>query len=503
MTLKKKLITISFIMILLLAGLTTGVSVESTYKIIYVDDDNTEGPWDGTLEHPYRYIQDAIDNASYGDTIRVYAGVYDNPNSNVYITQTLSIIGNGSSDTFIERPVSILADKVFFRGFTIDGFDYETLKKACCIRLKNSDNCDINNNTIATGLSGIELYDSNYNNIENNILVEREVDKPSIYLFSSNTNTIRRNHIDINPGSPSFGIYLDYCQNNIIDDNTMYGPYGSGEVSSYSIFLLSSDNNTIIRNNFTNCHGSIKLISSDYNKIKNNTIKNPWIAMTFYSSNSNIISGNIMSKLDYGISLRHSSNNTIDENIFTNSEGPYIGVWRGSNNNVISRNSLVNNTRCGIALRESCNNIIESNDIIRNNGGGIKLYEGANNNTICQNNIQKNGYKTEPWTGGIIFDGESGKNYGNTICWNNIQNNNVVGLNLSFRNNNNIIEKNNFIGNNRHAFFEFSLRNTWDSNYWDNWIGFGPKLIFGRLGPFKKIPWVNFDWNPAQEPYDI
>ncbi|GAI23156.1 unnamed protein product [marine sediment metagenome] len=37
MTLKKMLITISFIMILLLAGLTTGMSVESTYKIIYVE----------------------------------------------------------------------------------------------------------------------------------------------------------------------------------------------------------------------------------------------------------------------------------------------------------------------------------------------------------------------------------------------------------------------------------------------------------------------------------
>jgi hypothetical protein len=28
----------------------------NSYNIIYVDDDNTSGPWDGTLEHPYNHI---------------------------------------------------------------------------------------------------------------------------------------------------------------------------------------------------------------------------------------------------------------------------------------------------------------------------------------------------------------------------------------------------------------------------------------------------------------
>ena len=38
-------------------------------EIIYVDDDNTDGPWDGTWSHPYQYIQDGVDNANAGDTI--------------------------------------------------------------------------------------------------------------------------------------------------------------------------------------------------------------------------------------------------------------------------------------------------------------------------------------------------------------------------------------------------------------------------------------------------
>ena len=44
--------------------------------IIYVDDDNTIGPWDGTPEHPYQYIQDAIDVAWHSDTVLVKDGEY-------------------------------------------------------------------------------------------------------------------------------------------------------------------------------------------------------------------------------------------------------------------------------------------------------------------------------------------------------------------------------------------------------------------------------------------
>ena len=67
---------------------------------------------------------------------------------------------------------------------------------------------------------------------------------------------------------------------------------------------------------------------------------------------------------------------------------------------------------------------------------------------------------------------------------------------------NSIIEKNNFIDNRIHVYFSFIFRNFWDSNYWDNWIGFGPKIIFGSFGSIV-IPWINLDRNPAQEPYDI
>ena len=72
-----------------------------------------------------------------------------------------------------------------------------------------------------------------------------------------------------------------------------------------------------------------------------------------------------------------------------------------------------------------------------------------------------------------------------------------------------------------HATFrETSLLhgNSWDGNYWGVlFYLFGCKFIFGAVQTqipkilqfvpditvYYWIPWVNFDRNPAQEPYDI
>ena len=51
--------------------------ITSSYgDTIYVDDDNTAGPWDGTIEHPYQFIQDGVDNAQNDDTVFVFNGTY-------------------------------------------------------------------------------------------------------------------------------------------------------------------------------------------------------------------------------------------------------------------------------------------------------------------------------------------------------------------------------------------------------------------------------------------
>ena len=91
------------------------------------------------------------------------------------------------------------------------------------------------------------------------------------------------------------------------------------------------------------------------------------------------------------------------------------------------------------------------------------------------------------------------------------------------------INKNNFIDNNIHAsfFYELSSKflapffghflqmNKFFHNYWDDHLLSTSKVIRGEMLCFeflfllllpiepKIIKWFNFDWFPAQEPYDI
>jgi parallel beta-helix repeat protein len=161
----------------------------------------------------------------------------------------------------------------------------------------------------------------------------------------------------------------------------------------------------------------------------------------------------------------------ISGNIIENNGGQGIELSVISNHNSILNNSIINNAKEGILV------------------GGITSTE----NTIAGNNISDNQI-------GIRFTNAGS----NTIENNNIQGSSMEGVLLQ-SSNENAIEKNNFIQNKRQAAFKLSSRNTWDANYWSNWIGFKltlpifqkfPKAIGGLLR-------LNFDWHPAKLPYNI
>ena len=75
--LKKELAVVVIVLFLGISVIPDVIGDNPSFgKTIYVDDDNTQGPWDGTMEHPYQHIQDAIDNSSVGNTIEVFSGTY-------------------------------------------------------------------------------------------------------------------------------------------------------------------------------------------------------------------------------------------------------------------------------------------------------------------------------------------------------------------------------------------------------------------------------------------
>ena len=109
--------------------------------VIYVDDDNTQGPWDGTPEHPYQYIQDGVDAAEDSDKVIVQNGIYT---EDVNIEKSIELFGVNKDSTVIEGCVDIIStSSVMVQGFTIKGVSNNNL-----IRVYSSSQCIIHHNII-------------------------------------------------------------------------------------------------------------------------------------------------------------------------------------------------------------------------------------------------------------------------------------------------------------------------------------------------------------------
>ena len=205
------LVTLGFTGILVFEGIVDTGCVEA--KTIVVDINGNGN---------YTTIQAAIDNASAGDTVRIWNGTYI---ENVVINKTLSIIGNGSVNATVEGvwavrdkdTFHISADWVNISGLSIECVsdrDYPYYDAA--IGLHGVHHCQIYDNFIGWSHYGLHLDNSTNNMIENNI-IERIYDIGIISRFSD-INTYNNNIFQDNF---NYNLYFVNTSNNNVRNNTI------------------------------------------------------------------------------------------------------------------------------------------------------------------------------------------------------------------------------------------------------------------------------------------
>ncbi len=371
----KKLLAIGII--LLLVGLSipsSGKVMEQTSVVSY--DGNTlyvggSGPGN------YTKIQDAIDDASDGDTVFVYdesSPYYEN----IVVNKSLNIIGEDRDTTEIFQNwddyyiVKVTANFVNFSGFTItsDYIGNHNEDEAGGIFLNSCNNTIYGNivKDICWGWwdeeSGIRLSDSNNNTIKDNVFLSNCC---GIWFSNSYNNTIKDNNFSSNWNC----IYLSSSAYNKIINNTLIW-------NSHGIILRKSCNNIIMGNILSDdamCTTLYLYHSSNSNIIKNNTIE--WCeSISIRYSNNNTINGNTILCCHYGISLWKTSYNKIFSNNLINNH--WYGLWLDSNYS----------EDCGMNLIHSkCYKIYNDNISNINTNRSHFVY---GNNTIYHNNFINN-----------------------------------------------------------------------------------------------------------------
>jgi len=406
------LLFFSIFIVFLPTGICPGTVDVSSGKTLYVG---------GSLPENYTKIQDAVDNASDGDTVFVYNGTYY---ENVVVYKTVNLIGENKETTIIdgngsESVVFINADNVTINGFSII----------------NSGN--------STYDAGVTIY-SNHNNIS-----------------------------EINIQNNRWGIYLFDCSDNDIFLNSIFN-------NSYSGILSEHTSNNTVTQNFiwNNPNGGITVFSGSHDFFSFNHIQN---GISFWedSNNSTLSLNYIYDSSYYGIQIESGSNITINSNqIFNNSFGGIqIGSFSESNN--ISSNTIYENNYDGIYITHSSNNSIFSNNVHDNSNSGIGL-GGASKNIVILNDIYNN-YKNGIY---LLIESDNNTITGNTISNNSyygilIQaigqrkpSNNIV-YNNNFNNSNNSMDNGNMNIWNISKIIGVNIMNGpyIGGNYWSDYNG--------------------------------
>jgi parallel beta-helix repeat protein len=259
---KTSYIAITIISILLLTNITSAAvltlknaenirtfnpfNFDDMYTTIYVDDDNIFGPWDGTMQNPFRFIQDGINNSEDGFIIKVLDGKYT---EDIIIDKSVHLSGEDQEKTIIDatgdkRGILVIKDDVNISGFTIKNV-YTDWWDCSAVTIK-ADNVSVVNNKIYNNKRAILLYNTTGTTVMNNFFSYNHI----IIIENSNNNRFCHNILIRN------SILIQNSNNNKI-----YSNYIEGEYWTNGIYLEHSSNNCIYYNTIKNCSEGIELYS--------------------------------------------------------------------------------------------------------------------------------------------------------------------------------------------------------------------------------------------------
>jgi parallel beta-helix repeat protein len=282
----------------------------------------------GIGEGNYSTIQAAVDNASSGDTVFVYAGMYP---EHLVINTTLSLIGQDRNTTVI-----------------------------------NASQVDLIAVLITQNATGVTISHFTIINFFNNT-------NTSTVIFLSGNNTISDNIL-----RSKLAINV-HTNGNLISYN---------DINGFGIGIYNASNNLIYRNELYNSYAGIAFGTK--NTIRENHLVNCVVALECYSTHDNLITGNIVDNSNLaGVMIEGSSAIEIASNIIHGQGDMCIaGVLTYKSEKLMFHDNLIDGFWFGFNCQITNKSWIYHNQISNNSMGFFMEY--AMRNKIIANNIMDN-----------------------------------------------------------------------------------------------------------------
>jgi nitrous oxidase accessory protein len=288
---------------------------------------------------PFLTIQQAIDAAEPGDTIRVEHGSYA---GNVVLSKSLTLEGLTRPIILGEGHGSVLT--VTADGCTVRGFVIEH--------------------------SGGMLEEEN-----------------SGVLLKSNGNKIEQNELR----NILFGVYLFASNDNVISDNLIRGR-DSIEIGERGagIHIWNSLRNTLTGNTILAARDGMYLQNASNSVIRGNRISDLRYGLHYMYSNDNIFEENIFENNVAGAAIMYSRRIQFRRNRFLHNRGfSSFGILFQDDENILAEDNLIVDNAVGIFM-ESLRGSVFRRNLVAANDTAIEAFSSASGNTFQWNNFIEN-----------------------------------------------------------------------------------------------------------------
>jgi parallel beta-helix repeat protein len=236
----------------------------------------------GSASGNYSLIQDAIDNASSGDEVFVYSGLY---NEYVVINKSIDLIGEDKNNVKLDSNKQIYSILIKSPWINISGFHIHNSQIGILISDLEYGFINISRNIFTNDREGIRIY-----NTSNILIIKNIIHNNSefgIVVYESENIEIKENYITQNLRGIYFGRWCNF--NKILKNNCSENEIG--------IYLDFSFNNSIINNEIFDNNWGIYLKNSKSNNVTNNYIEyNDNAGITVDNFEENILEPNFFNK---------------------------------------------------------------------------------------------------------------------------------------------------------------------------------------------------------------
>lgn len=383
--------------------------------------------WKGS--ETYRSIQQALNDAEPGSTVRIRPGVY---NESLTITKPVHLVGDGSIDkiilqSFNSTTITLASDGGSLRGLTVrqkgGTFPYQAIDIAS--GLPHVEGCIISGGAH----SSIRIRGNATPTVQRNII--EGTARHGVELGDHASAQLLDNWID---AMAADGVWIGGHAHAVVRGNAIDDCVGSG------VHLVDNARVSVQDNLIRRCGDGMTIEGRSYATVAHNTIsKSRQVGLRLREESSGIFTRNRITRSElFQVDVCTAGTLTMEENVVTG--GRLHGIRVSVGWPTFARNVISENQWAGVFVDGAAGGVFYENLIARNTGPGICFVNSAAGQ-LRLNIVEGNG------DDGVFVNSQSTD--GSTIEQNHIWNNDGVGVNLSagtMRCKHNLIERNRLSG---------------------------------------------------------